>query len=445
MPRDPQSRDRIPALSATEQLRVLATVLAPPVVKGPIVRRPRAVNLAERLDLDSGGVTTMQRLREQHGPGPVRMRLAGRQVALLLDPADVHRVLDGTPEPFTPATLEKRGALNHFEPDSVLISSAQKRLARRPLNEHVLETERPVHSHAEAMTAAIQQEVTSLLGHTDFTGTLDWDGFITAWWRIVRRIVLGDGARDDHQVSDDLRRLRARGNLSYVLPQNRRVRERFLDRLQEYVDRAEPGSLAAMLAHAPADGDAAPVQQIPQWLFAFDAAAWATFRALSLLTSHPGAVQVAREEMSRAPELPSLRSAVLEALRLWPTTPLLLRDTTEETTWQAGTLPKGTGVLIFAPFFHRDERQRGERACRFAPELWDEGAEHAGPALVPFSGGPGMCPGRNVVLLTSSMVLGELLRQRELTPRAPLDAEHLPGTLSPFSSEFDSTPRLEFP
>ena len=48
-------------------------------------------------------------------------------------------------------------------------------------------------------------------------------------------------------------------------------------------------------------------------------------------------------------ELPFLRSAVLESLRLWPTTPLLLRDTTAETTWENGTLPKGTGVLYRYP------------------------------------------------------------------------------------------------
>ena len=56
--------------------------------------------------------------------------------------------------------------------------------------------------------------------------------------------------------------------------------------------------------------------------------------------------------------------------------------------------------------------------------------------LVPFGAGPGMCPGRNVVLLTSSLVLGELLRQHDFTAQEPLDTGQLPGTLSPFSSHF---------
>ncbi|NUL45753.1 cytochrome P450 [Cellulosimicrobium funkei] len=425
----------VPTLGPVDQARVLTRVLLGPVVKGPIVRRPKAVGLAERIDADAAGVAEMQRLRSRHGAGPVQLRLPGRRIALLLDPADVHRVLNGSPEPFSPATLEKRGALNHFEPGNALVSSPQQRRSRRPFNEQVLETERPLHSHSEQMRAIIAEEVEALLGHADFTGTLDWDGFAVMWGRMVRRIVLGEGARNDEQVTDDLRRLREHGNLSYLMPQNRKLRDRFLGRLQEYVDRAEPGSLAEMVARTPAPADAEPVQQMPQWLFAFDAEAWATFRALSLAVAHPGAAEEARAEMSQAPNLPYLRATVLESLRLWPTTPLILRDTTAETRWRNGVLPTGTALVIFAPFFHRDDVTLPE-AHRFSPDLWTRDRDDSDWPLVPFSGGPGMCPGRNVVLLTSSLVLGELLNRRELTAGKPLDTNRLPGTLSPFSTTF---------
>lgn len=453
---EPRTSATIPTLGPVDHARVLGRVLLSPVVKGPIVRRPRAVDLAGRIDLDAAGVAEMQRLRSRYGAGPVQLRLPGRRMALLLDPEDVHRVLNEGPEPFSPASLEKRGALNHFEPGSSLVSTPQQRLTRRPLNERVLEADRPVHRHAEQMTAVIAEEVSALLGHADFTGTLDWDAFAVMWQRMVRRIVLGDSARGDDQVTDDLRRLRERGNFSYLVPQNRRRRERFLGRLQEYVDRAEPGSLTAMLAQTPAPADAEPIQQIPQWLFAFDAEAWATFRALALLASHPGAAQTARAEAegegptSATPagdapaadakpcgprDRPLARAAVLESLRLWPTTPLILRDTTEETAWRNGTLPAGAGVVVFAPFFHRDDRTLPE-AHRFSPELWSGDRDDRDWPLVPFSGGPGMCPGRNVVLLTAGHVLGELLRQRNLTAEKPLDTGTLPGTLSPFHLRF---------
>ena len=429
----------VPVLGPADHARVLSRVLLSPVLKGPIVRRPAAVGLAERLDADAAGVTEMQRLKERYGPGPVQLRLPGRRMALLLDPADVHRGLNETPTPFSPASLEKRGALNHFQPAGSLVSFAEQRQSRRPFNEQVLESDRPVHQHAEAMTSVITEEVSALLGHARFTGVLDWDAFAVMWGRMVRRIVLGDGAREDEQVTEDLRRLRARANFSYLLPQDRRRRNRFLRRLMDYVERAEPGSLAAMVAQTPAGPETVPHQQVPQWLFAFDAEAWATFRALALLTSHPGAVEDARTQGLDDPELPALRAAVLESLRLWPTTPLILRDTTARTGWRNGSLPAGTGLVIFAPFFHRDD-QRLPEAHRFSPELWSQDRDDADWPLVPFSGGPGMCPGRNVVLLTASTVLAELVRRHDYTPKRPLDTEQLPGTLSPFSLRFTPCP-----
>ncbi|MFC7403266.1 cytochrome P450 [Citricoccus sp. GCM10030269] len=439
MPAAASPQSAVPVIGPADHARVLSRVLLGPVIKGPIVRRPKAVGLAERFDADSWGVAEMQRVRARYGAGPVQLRVAGRRVALLLDPEDVHRVLNETPGTFSPASLEKRGALNHFEPKSSLVSSSERRASRRPFNEQILETARPIHSHAQAMTAAVTEEVSALLGHADFAGVLDWDAFAVMWGRMVRRIVLGTSARDDEQVTDDLRRLRERANLSYFMPQNRGLRERFLGRLQDYIELAEPGSLAAMVAQAETADDIAPHQQIPQWLFAFDAEAWATFRALSLLTAHPEAAEMARTEMAQAPDLPFLRATVLESLRLWPTTPLILRDSTVETRWRNGVLPAGTSLVIYAPFFHRDDETLPE-AHRFSPELWLRDRDDTDWPLVPFSGGPGMCPGRNVVLLTSSMVLGELLRRREFTAQKPLNTDPLPGTLSPFSSRFSVRP-----
>src|SRR5699024_3827498 len=121
----------------------------------------------------------------------------------------------------------------------------------------------------------IGEEVAALLGNVDFRGELDWESFALAWWHIVRRIVLGTGARDaDEQVSDDLLRLRKDANWSYFKPRRTARRRRFLAQLRAHVDRAEPGSLAELVATTPAAPDTEPHQQIPQWLFAFDAGAW---------------------------------------------------------------------------------------------------------------------------------------------------------------------------
>lgn len=104
-------------MTVQETLAVTAEVLAPTLAKGPIIRRPQVVGLIERFELDRRAVRRMQQLRNKYGAGPLLLRTPpGRKQALILDPEHVYRVLDGSPEPFSPASSEKRAALSHFEP-----------------------------------------------------------------------------------------------------------------------------------------------------------------------------------------------------------------------------------------------------------------------------------------------------------------------------------------
>ena len=88
-------------------------------------------------------------------------------------------------------------------------------------------------------------------------------------------------------------------------------------RLAAHLARAEPGSLAGMIARTPAGPNTDPEQQVPQWLFAFDATGIATFRALALLAAHADYGEQARweaQDVAAHPTLPLLRAAVLEHL-----------------------------------------------------------------------------------------------------------------------------------
>ncbi|MCO1653996.1 cytochrome P450 [Pseudonocardia humida] len=416
--------------SAADTARVLGLVLAPVVAQGVIARRPRVVGAAARLGLDARGVRELQRLRERYGTGPVRLPIPGRPMALVLDPPDVRRVLEGTPVPFAADSWEKRGALRQLQPHGVLISPPGLRAERRRFNEAVLDTGHPMHRYADAIARVVREE-TAPLADRD---VLDWDGFITAWWRIVRRVVLGDGARDDHALTDDLRRLRQAGNWSWLAPRRRRRYARVRDGLRRHVERADPGSLAELVAALPAGPDVDRLDQVPQWLFAYDPAGMATFRALALLAAHPAELDRARAEVTdpAAPQdLPRLRAAVLESVRLWPTTPLILRDAAEATDWDGATLPAGTGMVVPAWFLHRDDRTRAD-AHRFHPEQWLDGSAFDDPALVPFSAGPAVCPGRELVLFTAATFLAVLLRDRTARPPFPADRP-LPANLSPFT------------
>lgn len=59
------------------------------------------------------------------------------------------------------------------------------------------------------------------------------------------------------------------------------------------------------------------------------------------------------------------------------------------------------------------------------------------PCPFPFNGGPGTCPGRELVLFTASTVLGKLLRRHDFRLSAPaLRPEALPAALNPFAVRF---------
>lgn len=436
----------MPAVAAVDALRVLTSVVLPTVAKGVIIRRRRMVALAERMDLDRRAVRTLQTMRDRHGEGPLLVGpAAGRHWAVVLDPEHVTRVLDGTPEPFATVTFEKRAALAHFEPKNVLLSHGEDRAERRRFNEEVLDYGRPLHHLAQVFAGVVRDEAQRLLASIERDGTLTWNRFAGAWFAMVRRVVFGDAARDDVRLSRLMDQLRRQANWAFLRPQTPERRRRLLAGIRRHLARAEPGSLAAAVAAAHVTRQTAPEHQVPQWLFAFDPAGMATFRALALLATHPAPLTHAREEAaavhgSGAPhELPFLRASVLESLRLWPTAPFVLRETTRPTEWERGVMPAPTTVLIYAPYFHRDDR-RVPFADRFAPEVWlQDSHADARWGFVPFSLGSGRCPGRDLVLLLASTMLAEILGGHEVRLLQPsrMDPDRpLPGTLNHFSLRF---------
>lgn len=439
----PASDDALPQASLLDTIALGLDVFAPAVAKGAIIRRPKVVGLAERFALDRRAVQRMQKLRNKYGEGPLMLRLPIRKQAVVLAPAHVHRVLNESPDPFSPASTEKRAALSHFEPKGVLISQGEERTERRAYNEAVLDHRQAVHSLVDSFLPKVEEEVGRMLAIARRRGELDWDAFARGWYRLVRRVVFGESAADDQELNDLTVKLRRNANWAIFHPKDRQARARFFERIAGYLARAEPGSLAGMMAGMPTTPRTEPVQQVPQWLFAFDAAGMTTFRALALLATHPDQAARARKDMRSDParqHLPFLRATVLEAVRLWPTTPMILRQSTRATHWDNGTMPADTGVLVYAPFFHRDD-QRLPHADLFTPELWLKERSDKDWPLVPFSEGAAGCPGRNLVLLLASSMLAALLDGRavELAPGRRLDPARLPGTLDNYTLRFKFT------
>ncbi|WP_407288802.1 cytochrome P450 [Streptomyces sp. BP-8] len=440
--------------SVLETLLLGVTVLIPTLAQGAILRRPRMVRLAARFDTNRSANRTLANLRRRHGAGPVSITVPGRRVVLLLSPQDARHLFSATPASLTPANREKAGGLRHFEPDGVLISPTEVRPERRAFNEAVLDWGAPAHRLFPALAPRIRAEAQALLTrHLDSDRPLGWDDFSAAFWRVIRRVVLGDTARDDHRITELLAALRADANWLNLLRPKERTREAFLAGVRAYVERAEPDSLAALVAATPCAEGAEPAGQIPHWLFAYDAAAIATYSALALLAGHPEHTDRVHTEIdgtepdqpATADALPLLRACVLESLRLWPTSLAILRDTTAETTWHNGTTtPAGTGIVFSSSFFHRDA-QHLPYADEFEPDAWLDGRNQGNWALAPFSHGPAKCPGQDLVLFTAATFLSALLRDHRallLLPRRPLvPPAPLPHTIDHTALRFALTPK----
>jgi hypothetical protein len=104
------------------------------------------------MDLDRRAGRLLDCLQRRYGGSPVLLRLPGRRVMLVLSAPDLRRVLQESPEPYSPDNREKHAALTLFQPRGVLMSCGPLRDGRRVVNEAVLDTDRPIHRFADAIT-----------------------------------------------------------------------------------------------------------------------------------------------------------------------------------------------------------------------------------------------------------------------------------------------------
>jgi cytochrome P450 len=412
---------QLPKASFADTAAILLLAAGPLVAKGLILRRPLVVALLAGTGVERRGIALLARLRRKYGEGPLRLRLPRREQAVVLSPRHLRLILAETPEPFAADSDEKRAALAHFQPAGVLISSGTERAERRRFNEAALETGCPIHSLAAPLGDLVGAEAATLLRQP----SLDWPGFRRAWYRMVRQALFGPAAGDEGKLTDTLDRLRANANWAFLKPRRRRLRDRFLNTIDERLRNAPPDSLGG-LAMRRAKAGAAPADQVAHWLFAFDAGAIAAFRALAMLALHPDSAARARRDPDYR------RACLLDTFRLWPTTPALLRQTTCETEWDGRTLPDGAGLLIHLPFFHRDPI-RIPYADRFVPGAWLDGRAEAWP-FVPFSAGPAGCPAQDLVLFLAAAWIEVLTRDHApLLPReTAIDPAALPATFDHF-------------
>jgi cytochrome P450 len=419
----------LPRASLAENARFNALVVVPYAVQGLFRRRPGAVRAATRVGVDRMAVRLLGGMRHKHGPGPVWIRLLKDPALLVLSREDVERVLGGSPDPFAPDPPAKRDGMVTFQPDALTLSRDGAWENRRRFTEAVLDTGRPLHRLADRFAAVAHEEGEALLrACRGVGGELDWEPWHRAFRLTTRRIVLGDSARDDEELSELLAELMSEANGMPGKPSDRL--DAFMGRLRHYVAAGEEGSLVSLFAEAPSDDETKVVGQIPHWLFAMqDTLAINTLRCLALLGSHPRQLAEARAELERTPSgldsaagvgsLSYLEACLEEAMRLWPTTPMLSRQTIPEVDWDGAAVPVGTQIVIVNTFLHRD-RESHDFADRFAPEAWTDGDAEEDWSFNHLSHGPQGCPGSALALFVGRAMLATVLsghRPRLVAPR----------------------------
>jgi len=433
----------LPPASLSESIRVLGTGVVPAIVRGLFAPRRWAMKALTVIDADGRAVDALVRVRAQRGGEGVRL-LGGRMVVLWGADA-IREVLDRSADVYASDAGAKAKGMAHFQPDALTLSRGEEWRDRRAFTEHVLAGRDRVHPFAERFVAAVAAEVAAL----PVDGELDWPRFAQLFDHLTLRVIFGDRARNDTELTARLGRLMSEANRIVALRESDELAELHAG-LEHHLRDPEPASLLARFADAPQSDRTRVVHQIPHWMFAMrDTLAANAFRALAVVAGNPAVSRRVRDELDAAEGddprgldgLRYLEGCLEEAMRLWPTTPLLARETTRATTLCGEPLEPGTQILILNTFNHRDPEGAPD-PDRFRPERWPDAANDY--RFNHLSHGTQDCPGAPLVRLLGKAVIARLLEAYTLTLVHPeLDAEApMPHMLDFFAIRLGAAARV---
>jgi cytochrome P450 len=434
---------RLPEASIGESVRFVVAGLAPALVRGLFSPRPRAMKLLTRLDADRRAIDVLSEIRRRHGGEGVRL-LGGRIVTLWGRDA-IGEVLDKSADVYASDSGAKGKGMSHFQPDALTLSRGEEWRDRRAFAEAVLATSERIHPDAQRFVAVVTDEVERLrLGPT-----IEWSDFERLFDRLTLRVVFGDRARDDQELTQNLERLMGEANRLVGLSENDRYYELY-GAIERHLADPEPGSLVARIPDAPQTDRTRVAHQVPHWVFAMrDTLGANAYRALAAIVADPDVERRVREEVDGADladpaavdAMSYLEGCLAEAMRLWPTVPLIARETTRETELAGEKLDEGTQVMILNTFNHRDAEQV-PNADVLDAERWSNGAS-GDYKFNHLSHGTQDCPGGPLVYLLGKAVLANVLGEHEIFLREPsLEAgEPLPHMLDFHEIRFSARAR----
>jgi cytochrome P450 len=428
--------DGLPDASMADSVRVVLVGLLPSVLRGLFSPRPRAMKLLTTLRTDERMARRLGAIRREH-PGQ-GVGLLGGRIIVLWGPAAIKEVLDHSADVYASDSGAKAKGMCHFQPGALTLSRGEDWRDRRAFNESVLATSERVHPLAERFLAVVDDEVTRLR----IGPNLEWQDFEALFDHITLRVIFGDASRGERELTERLEKLMGEANRLVGLNESDNYYE-FYGALERKLRDPEPGSLLSRYADAPQSDRTRVAHQIPHWIFAMrDTLGANVYRALALIVSQPEAEKRVREELEDADltdpaavdGLRYLEGCFQEAMRLWPTLPLLARETTRDTTLAGRKVDEGTQVMMLNAFNHRDPDQ--PETNRLEPERWADGERDY--RFNHLSNGTQDCPGGSLVLLLGKAVLARMLEEYKLDllePKLPPGGE-LPHMLDFFAIRF---------
>ena len=432
--------EEIPQTKWHENLRFLLAHFIPYYLSGIFIRCPIFSGLFRRLHIHPFHPRFFIHLQKKYVTDSLFVSLLGRRILLLFNPVDIQVVLEHSPSIFAEPNTKQRG-MGHFQPDALTISRGNAWQKRRRFNEAALDTPMPVHRAADIML----QRINALM---PASAPRNWPEFSQLFDDIALTVIFGQITAGNRAALKDLYALMGKANrLFWLKPSSRQAALEAL--VRKSMHQPPDGCLLAMMPPSPHDPQVKPARQVAHWLFALgDTLAINVMRALMLIVSDSDIYQRVCSEISphdvhtatAIAEMSLLDGCLQEAMRLWPTTPVLARKSIRRTAIAGSEVAAGTEFMILNNVLHRNTRI-AQDANLFHPERWNK--EVPTYTYNAMSNGTQGCAGRHLALLLGKFVLAGLLTRWEYSRPHPSvkPGQHVPYIHNHFEQLFSTGQR----
>lgn len=395
-------------------------------------------------ELQQDWLGTLLRWQQDYGDF-VTVRLGPRPAAFIFDPDDAEAVLVHNYKHFRKNFIIRRTRV--VIGDGLLLSEGDFWLRQRRLMQPAF------HRHQIALYAETMSQLTNrALDNWQDRSTIDVHREIMLLTRsIVSRCLFGSDVEDDagaiETTIDRLMTNFSKLTDSAVLiplfvptPTNlrfRRDKEQLDSLVFQFIERRRKDShggndlMSVLLKARDDEGIGMTDKQLRDevltlFLAGHETTASALTWALYLLTENEEYARRMTEEVdsvlngrpATAEDIPNLKyteSVFKEAMRLYPPSWLMGRETITPFEIRGRTIPKGWNLLICPWVIHRDSRWF-KNPDEFRPERWFEPHIKSLPrgAYLPFGAGPRQCIGNHFAMMEAIIILASIVQRFEL-------------------------------